>query len=77
MPQVSIIIPIYNVYRRLEHYFLTEGFVEEAATLVSLLKIAFKEVLLRSPEKEYVRMWKTYALIKGARIYSLFRLCCV
>lgn len=44
--------------RRLEHYFLTEGFAEEAATLVSFLKIASKEVLLRFPEKEYVRMWK-------------------
>lgn len=54
--------------RRLEHYFLTEGFAEEAATLVSFLKIASKEVLLRFPEKEYVRMWKNTFPDRGGAI---------
>ncbi len=44
--------------KRLEYYFLTEGLTEEAASLVSFLKIASKEVLLRFPRKEYIRMWK-------------------
>jgi len=44
--------------RRLEHYFQTEGFDEEAYDIIRCLKISSKEVLLRFPEEEYVRMWK-------------------
>lgn len=44
--------------RRLEQYFQTEGLLNETSTLLHFLKIASKEVLLRLPQKEYVRMWK-------------------
>lgn len=44
--------------KRLEQYFKKEGLSNEASSLIKFLKIASKEVLLRFPHKEYVRMWK-------------------
>lgn len=44
--------------KRLEQYFKKEGLSNEASHLIKFLKIASKEVLLRFPQKEYVRMWK-------------------
>ena len=44
--------------RRLEHYFYTEGLLNDASALINYLKIASKEVLLRFPKKENVEMWK-------------------
>lgn len=44
--------------KRLELYFKKEGLSNDASELIKFLKIASKEVLLRFPQKEYVKMWK-------------------
>lgn len=44
--------------KRLEQYFISEDIIKEATPLIRYLKIASKEVLLRYPNKGYLKMWK-------------------
>jgi glycosyltransferase involved in cell wall biosynthesis len=44
--------------KRLEKYFLQEGYHTESARLINFLKINAKEVLLRFPTQENLQMWR-------------------
>ena len=44
--------------KRLEKYFLQEGYHTESALLVNFLKINAKEVLLRFPTQENLQLWR-------------------
>ena len=44
--------------KRLEKYFLQKGYQSEAVCLTNLLKINAKEVLLRFPTRENLKMWR-------------------
>lgn len=44
--------------KRLEKYFLQEGYHTESARLINFLKINAKEVLLRFPTQENLQLWR-------------------